>query len=242
MADGALGIVFQHCNGHSALLNAAGQPFPLSFVYGQKSNSPCINSFCDHPFLFGVNLQPTAFKKLFNINTHEITDTLLTVDHLFPKHFTEQLLHATSPEQISSLFNQQLLKRLQSSKEDKIIDHSIQLILADTKNMGPNDLSSLFPVSRRHFQRKFREHLGVCPESYMRIIKFQRSIHLLKTRQYSKLSDIAFSLNYADQSHFVREFKLFAGCTPKEFLVKSPSIPVSGHHNPPFETMRILIN
>lgn len=85
LADGALGIIFQHCNGQSSLLNSDGHRFPISFAYGQKSDSPCINSFRGNPFIFGVNLQPTAFKKLFSINTSELTNTFIDSEHLFLK-------------------------------------------------------------------------------------------------------------------------------------------------------------
>ncbi|MFB6453878.1 helix-turn-helix domain-containing protein [Chitinophaga sp. Hz27] len=240
LADGAPGIVFQHCNGESSLVNTDGYQFPISFVYGQKDNSPCVNSFQGNPFIFGVDLQPTALKKLFAINASAITNSIVESEHLFSKEFIDQLLHAPSPQQIAQLFHLQLCKKLLKSKQDKIIDHSIKLIFEDTKGANSHDLSTRFHISRRQYQRKFKEHLGVSPESYMRIIKFQKSLHLLKTKQYSKLSDIGFSLNYADQSHFVREFKLFSNCTPKEFLSKIQSI--QSFHPQTFETMRIISN
>jgi AraC-like DNA-binding protein len=38
------------------------------------------------------------------------------------------------------------------------------------------------------------------------------------TRHSAKkmLSDIAYSLGYADQSHFIRDFRFFTGSTPRE--------------------------
>lgn len=152
-------------------------------------------------------------------------------------------MHTSSPEQITQLFSGQLYQKLLKSKQDKIIDHSIRLMFDDAKGINSYDLSSLFHISRRQFQRKFKEYVGVAPETYMRIIKFQKSVYLLRTRQYKNLSDIGFSLNYADQSHFGREFKLFSGYTPKEFLSKTHlqhSFLIN--HTQPFETIRILNN
>tara|TARA_R110002095_G_scaffold122285_1_gene106270 strand:- start:888 stop:1172 length:285 start_codon:yes stop_codon:yes gene_type:complete len=89
-------------------------------------------------------------------------------------------------------------------------------------------------------QRKFKEYTGVCPETYIRIAKFQQAIHLLKNEQYHKLSDIGYRLNYADQSHFNREFKLFSNFTPKDFVktmsIAQPFIKT----NPAFQAIRIV--
>ncbi|SHL16083.1 transcriptional regulator, AraC family [Chitinophaga jiangningensis] len=237
LADGAMGLVFQHNNGHSALTDTNGDLFPIFFAYGQKQDSPCINTFHGSPFVVGVNLQPTAFKQLFSINAATITNSVIGSEHIFPGEFTEQLLHAATPEEAVRLFSNQLQHKLQQVRQDKMIDHSVRLIFEDAKGMDSYELSSHFSMSRRQFQRKFKEHLGVSPETYLRIIRFQKAIHLLKSRPFHKLSDVGYSLNYADQSHFIREFKLFAGCTPKEFL--SANYPPS-NENTAFETIRIL--
>jgi AraC-like DNA-binding protein len=46
-------------------------------------------------------------------------------------------------------------------------------------------------------------------------MRFQRSITLLKERSGASLTDIAYSLDYFDQSHFIHDFKRFSGVSPK---------------------------
>ncbi|MNY79127.1 DNA-binding transcriptional regulator ChbR [compost metagenome] len=50
-----------------------------------------------------------------------------------------------------------------------------------------------------------------------RICRFQASLNQLRAQSYDKLSDIAFEQEYADQSHFIRNFKEFTGLTPFQF-------------------------
>ena len=68
--------------------------------------------------------------------------------------------------------------------------------------------------SDRHFSSCFREHIGVTPKVAARRIRFTRAHQLLTTSDHHALSDIAAICGYSDQSHFTREFHLFAGCSP----------------------------
>ncbi|MDE1190938.1 MAG: helix-turn-helix domain-containing protein [Arachidicoccus sp.] len=217
MGDGAPGIIFQHNNGHSALLGSDGSDLPVSFAYGQGTK-PCINQIVGNAFVLGVNFQPTAFKALFGINTSEITNAILDTEHLFSKNFNDQLHNTIVPHNAIRSIEEKLSAYLWKYRQDKTIDKSIRLIKLNISDIQPHILSSYFNVSTRQFQRKFKEYTGVSPETYIRIAKFQHSIHLLKNKRYQKLSDIGYRLNYADQSHFNREFKTFSGYTPKDFL------------------------
>jgi AraC-like DNA-binding protein len=218
LADGSSGIIFQHHNGNSSVLDEDNTSLPISFIYGQ-STTPCINQIEEHSFIFGINLQPTALRSLFLINSSELTNSILNIEHLFPRQFQDQLLNTPKPEQVIRLFSKRLLQQIRSRyQQDNLIDKSIELIIQNTTEINSKILSSYFNISRRQFQRRFKEYIGVSTEDYLRIIKFQKSLHSIQNKQFAKLSDICYDLNYADQSHFNREFKSFSGYTPKEFL------------------------
>lgn len=46
----------------------------------------------------------------------------------------------------------------------------------------------------------------------------QKAMELLKQGNYRSLTDIAYSLGYFDQSHFVRDFRAFSGVSPRLYL------------------------
>jgi AraC-like DNA-binding protein len=46
----------------------------------------------------------------------------------------------------------------------------------------------------------------------------------LRNNHYHKLSDIAFENEYADQSHFIRAFKEFAGFSPYRYRQQSNEV------------------
>lgn len=53
------------------------------------------------------------------------------------------------------------------------------------------------------------------PKEYGRIARFQRALRMMQlgSRDYA---GIAYANGYSDQSHFIRDFRLFSGITPKQ--------------------------
>ena len=75
-------------------------------------------------------------------------------------------------------------------------------------------------ISERQFERRFSQAVGMSPYSYIRVKRFNEAIRLMKTRQCNTLTEIAYTLNFHDQSHFIRDIKAFTGITPKSLSQK----------------------
>lgn len=67
-----------------------------------------------------------------------------------------------------------------------------------------------------HLSRDFRKYLRCNFSEYVRKIKVEKSLPMLRNKNLS-LTDIAMRCGSADQSHFIRCFKEFTGVTPKAF-------------------------
>ena len=81
------------------------------------------------------------------------------------------------------------------------------------------ELASATCLSKKHFERLFNELVGANPKEYARVVRFQKSLKLLQ--HYSEdtsLAQLACQCGYADQSHFIREFRRFSGYTPLSLL------------------------
>jgi AraC-like DNA-binding protein len=70
--------------------------------------------------------------------------------------------------------------------------------------------------SGRHLTDRFRAELGIRPKEAARIARFDRARRAI--RPGVRLADVAAAHGYADQSHLVRDFQAFAGCTPSRWL------------------------
>lgn len=62
----------------------------------------------------------------------------------------------------------------------------------------------------------FTKYVGCTLGDYLRKIKVDKSIALIRGGQHS-LTEVAVACGFADQSHFIRNFKTYTGLRPKEF-------------------------
>ncbi|MDI9246442.1 helix-turn-helix domain-containing protein [Marinobacter sp. CHS3-4] len=83
---------------------------------------------------------------------------------------------------------------------------SSNLDLSDRRN-------SEFGVSARQLRRLARQHVGLLPKDFFKVLRFQSVFKAMNAPQHSR----AYLDQYYDQPHFVREFKRFTGVTPTQF-------------------------
>lgn len=82
------------------------------------------------------------------------------------------------------------------------------------------DLSSIACLSKKQFERLFHSFVGINPKEYTRIVRFQKALAQMQHQAGKEINQaqIAYASGYADQSHFIRDFKKFCGYTPMSLL------------------------
>jgi len=84
-------------------------------------------------------------------------------------------------------------------------------------------IATRYGISARYMQQLFLQYTGLTPKLYNQINRFQHSLKLVTTRNTS-LTDIAYECGYADQSHFIKEFKAFTGTTPSGYSINNSPV------------------
>ncbi|MCB1339665.1 MAG: helix-turn-helix domain-containing protein [Pseudooceanicola sp.] len=78
------------------------------------------------------------------------------------------------------------------------------------------DLARQVGLSRPHFFKLFKQHMGVTPNVYMNTLRSERAIDSLLSSEKS-ITDIAFDLGYSSQASFTRFFSSNVGIAPSEY-------------------------
>jgi len=213
MSTGAPGLVFQQCP--QIFTGFEGERLPQLFVFGQATKYGQLHG-CGSFHTIGINFHPTAIKSVFGLDASELTDENICITHLTSASLAEQLLHCTSIRQQASYlfaFVAQQIKR--HKQEQKQINHAVAALQQGKSLSGVQDDLN---ISERSLERLFLQHTGITPVLFSRICRFQSALVLMRQPKYRSLTDVAHSLGYFDQSHFIRDFKQFSGVTPGIYL------------------------
>ena len=74
--------------------------------------------------------------------------------------------------------------------------------------------------SGRRLVDRFAREIGTTPKAFARLLRFRRAHDQLVARPATSLATLAADCGYADQPHFTRDFRAFAGCTPTELVAE----------------------
>ncbi len=72
-------------------------------------------------------------------------------------------------------------------------------------------------LSTRQLQRRFLQATGVPPKLLSRLVRLQRAL-AVGQQPGTTLASVAAAAGYADQAHFTRDFREFAGVSPSEYF------------------------
>lgn len=218
IADGSPGLIFQQPD--KGTLFQFDKQLPDIFLFGQATKHATLHMRGDFSAT-GIFFQPNALKAVFGLNAGELTDTCIDLRPAAKKagfYLQEQLSQAVEADRFKILSDYLLtLLRKQQGREDAQMQYALTRLVESRGMISAKVLRDEVNLTARSFERRFKQYVGMPTGLFARICRFQSSLGQLRSNNFEKLSDIAFEHEYADQSHFIRAFREFAGCSPKEY-------------------------
>jgi AraC-like DNA-binding protein len=225
--SGYPGIVFQLAIDKTAALesiairSAITSAIPILFLHGQGSE-PSIMRFRAIPYTtIQVVFKPHALYSLFGWDSSDFNQGLFFPDQFGGVVLEKQLLSVNSMEEQVSLIHGFLMAKVkQTNKRDELIELTLDYIRNNISNISVKELVAAFHISERQFQKRFTRVVGMPPSLFIRVRRVNEALKLIYSSQYERLSDVAYALNYFDQSHFIRDMKAFSWVSPKHISMK----------------------
>ena len=219
--NGLPGIVFQHNQGRSAVGSVVTPSglhtcAPTLFIYGQATQPSVINQNKGPSTMTQVILKPHALQTLLGINASALTNWVVDLNEFSAGDLNVQLIEARNEQERLTLLTSFLLAKLKQAKtRDGLVEESLCLIHQHAGSIHIKYLLEHLHISERQFERRFTQTVGISPQLYLRVKRFNEAARLMNTGQFETLIDVAYALNFYDQSHFIRDIKAFSGITPK---------------------------
>jgi AraC-like DNA-binding protein len=117
------------------------------------------------------------------------------------------------------------IERLLTARVDlKKIQSAAKILYLKKGRFRVAELAEHCNLSTRQLQRQFQDVVGVSAKTLARSIRFEQVRKHLMLDPNQSLTALAYEHGYADQAHFIRDFKEFADRTPSEFAREMRSI------------------
>ena len=218
--SGCLHLVF-HRQGRVNIVGSGKQP--SCFIRGQFSKSGLLLSSGEMDMI-AVLFKPMGMWSFFSVNMSELTDSYIDVEEIEDTGLNRLKDDINSEEdslRCISLIESFFISRLSLKKDSYIYERllpSVTSMVLDN-SVAVEKLASDSCYSYRQYIRLFTSITGVNPKVYSRIVRFQHSLYLLQLKGNIQLDELAFECGYYDVSHLVKEFKLFSGYTPTQYML-----------------------
>jgi AraC-like DNA-binding protein len=98
-----------------------------------------------------------------------------------------------------------------------------ETVIADRSLIRVEDACGALGYDLRRLQRLFRREVGVGPKEVIRRYRLMEAAERLAKEESLSGIDLAYSLGYADQAHFIRDFKAVTGAPPEAYRKRQKS-------------------
>ena len=169
---------------------------------------------------FGVRFRPGKMPNLADIQPAELVDHMVQLPRMSGESLDflgEGLMAAEGMEARRALVESIFHKiGLELSGRRTLSDHCTDLITSCHGRIKVHELARRVGTSVRTLERVFVRNLGVSPKLFIRLVRLQHAVARLKDGAAPSLTELAYMCGYADQSHFIKDFKEMVGRVPSK--------------------------
>lgn len=148
---------------------------------------------------------------------HELIDRSYSASDILGKEadaVLEQLRNTTNFKQQVAVIERFLLKRLVVQPVEAF-DGALSILLSHNGNIPIENVAAAACLSLKQFERKCKDRIGLPPKLFARLIRFSNAYRIREANPEVSWTSICYECGYFDQMHLIRDFKEFAGVTPK---------------------------
>jgi AraC-like DNA-binding protein len=171
--------------------------------------------------VFAIRFKPEGFYSIFGLPAALFKSTYDDMEMVLDKKFYSFCHRIREAETVSAqiqIAESFLLNRVQRNNcPITYLNMAAEKIRKNNGFLLVEELAKDSFISVRQLEREFANKIGISPKQYMKLARFNEVHRLLNANAELPFTKLAYHCGYADQAHFIRDFKSFAGENPKVY-------------------------
>ena len=195
---------------------------PRSFVVGVMRRADVI-PLGGHVDLLGVRFRPGGALPFLRLPLHELADRHVALDALWGARagsLSDAVASVPLGDRIAMLEQLLIANRAPAMTDDDLIPRAVVLMRRTRGGIGVRAAAQALGVGERRLERVFEVAIGLSPKRFARVVRFLGAVREIGRQSVRPGAALALDAGYADQPHFVREFKRLAGVTPAQYFAE----------------------
>jgi AraC-like DNA-binding protein len=197
-----------------------------AFVLGAHRKYTVMDTICAPTYL-EVNLAPLGAYTLLGLPMDEITGLNVDLTEVLGaegRRLADQLRDTPHWSDRFALVDAALLRRLETGPQPSPeVSRAWQLLVGTAGAMPISRIARDVGWSHKHLITRFKQQIGLAPKTAARLVRFDAAWGRIDERPM-RWERIAADAGYADQAHFIRDFREFTGTTPSAYLAEVNSV------------------
>ncbi|WP_299226924.1 AraC family transcriptional regulator [uncultured Psychroserpens sp.] len=190
------------------------------WVSGMHKNHISISAH-QNSEMFVIQFKPFGPYPFFHFPIHELNESIVPAENILGKEILELRAFILNKQSIIEKFKcaeEWLTMRYDSNKipPEELLEVIKKLQVESVSNYGK--IIDNYSKTQKHLINQFKKYVGLTPKYYQRILRFNEILQQIYKSEKIEWSQVAYQCEYADQSHFIKEFKHFSGLNPQKFI------------------------
>src|SRR3546814_262352 len=196
------------------------------YLFGQPAAPRLSVSHFSGIDILGVKFKSMGMYRLTGLNMQHLADDIVEAESLWGNEvelLCEQMYESSGTGEMIWILEKFLCKKIrqQRKREKNLALQNALELMEGRRSFNLREIQEQTHISKKTLERYFLAQVGLSPKRYARICRFNMVRELFDKDPSRNWQEVAFSLGYYDQSHFIREFKEFSGKTPHEYCAAS---------------------
>jgi len=222
--NGYIELIIHLSDSHCELFNSASFDSSPDYTLIGMYSQPYSVHFKDKVEVFGIRFKPEGFMQIFGIPAAEFYEGYVDIESLHLKDFRDfcrRLKELSTTENMITECHKYFFKKINGSKINLYyLNRAAEIIRKNDGLISIDELTRNVFIGKRQLEREFKQKLGLSPKKYMRLVRLNKVNRLIREGKRVDLSELSYICGFADQPHFIRDFKHFTGEAPKIFINK----------------------